>query len=101
MTELSPEETDRVREIKQALEAEFLAAEADTPRKTAIKDIEELKGDFLDAIKHVVRHSPKDELRAKVSMWGYDKLLEQGKADVDPIRDLIMGMEAAKAQASN
>ena len=95
--ELGPEESARLRELKEALESEFLESQnaPSTPKK-ALQDIEDLKTDFLGALKHVVRHSDSDALRAKVAMWGYDKLLEQGKAERDPIKDLIEGMEAVR-----
>lgn len=96
---LSDDESARLKELKDALESEFLDNEANTDagtRKSALQDIEDLRSDFLQAIKHVTRHSQSDALKAKVAMWGYEKLLEQGKASVDPIRELIEGMESAR-----
>lgn len=93
---LNPDESERLKELKEALESEFLKSEKETRQETATKDIEDLKPDFLEALKHVVRHSTSDNLRAKVAMWGYDKLLDQGKANTDPLHDLIHGMEKAR-----
>jgi CHASE3 domain sensor protein len=95
---LNADESDRLKELKDALESEFLDNEAEgSTSKSALSDIEDLKSDFLQALRHTVRHSQSDALKAKVAMWGYDKLLDQGKASVDPIRELIEGMEGARA----
>jgi hypothetical protein len=95
---LNDDETIRLRELREALQSEFHDNEAATAdrSKTALNDIEDLRSDFLDAIKHVVRHTPSDALKVKVAMWGYEKLLDQGKATQDPIRELIEGMESAR-----
>ena len=91
MSELSPEDSEKLQSLRKALEQEFEAhssAEVQT-RKSALEDIVELKQDFLESLRHVVRHSQSDSLRAKVAMWGYEKLLEQGKATRDPLADLL------------
>lgn len=94
---LNEDETTRLRELKDALESEFLDNEANADsRQSALQDIEDLRSDFLQAIKQVVRHSQSDALKAKVAMWGYQQLLDQGKASVDPIREIIEGMESAR-----
>lgn len=96
MDELTPQESAELRKLKEALESEFKLNEEATASKKPLQDIEELKPDFLSALKHIVKFSDSDALRAKVAMWGYDRLLEQGKASNDPIRDLIEGLEAAR-----
>lgn len=93
---LNKDESERLKELRDALTSEFHDSEADANKKTALKDLEDLKTDFLTALKHTVRHSQSDALKAKVAMWGYDKLLEQNKANTDPIRELIEGMEGAR-----
>lgn len=93
---LNPEESERLKELRDALESEFHENRANSGIKTPLADIEDLKDDFLGALKHVVNHSDSLALRAKVAMWGYDKLLDQGKANNDPIRDLIDGLEKAR-----
>jgi hypothetical protein len=95
---LNDEESARLKELSDALQSEFHEnqSNSDGTRKSALQDIEDLRADFLAAIKHVTRHAQSDALKAKVAMWGYEKLLEQGKASVDPIRELIEGMESAR-----
>lgn len=93
---LGPDESARLKELKDALEGEFLANESNTGDKAAIQNLEELKPDFLGTIKHVVKHSDSYALRAKVAMWGMDKLLDQGKAKKDDLVELIEGMERAR-----
>jgi len=89
MDDLSPQDSERLRELRAALEQEFAAHDSGDHRKTALQDIEDLKGDFLESLKHVVNHADSLALRAKVAMWGYDKLLEQGKATSDPLESLF------------
>jgi len=93
---LNAEESNRLKELKDALQSEFHTNEATSIQKSALNDIEDLKEDFLTALRHTVRHSQNDSLKAKVAMWGYDKLLDQHKASTDPIRELIEGMEGAR-----
>jgi len=101
----SPEQpmtVERLEELRHALLGEFHAnidGEAAT-RKTALTDIEDLKSEMLEAIKHIVKHSDSDALRAKVAMWGYDKLLEQGKVDSDPLMKFLDGMNNTKTEES-
>lgn len=93
---LNDDESARLKELSEALQAEFYDSENIDHKKSALNDIEDLKTDFLTALRHTVRHSQSDALKAKVAMWGYDKLLDQGKASADPIRELIEGMESAR-----
>lgn len=90
--ELSPEDSERIQQLRRALEEEFETKKETSHRKSALQDMEELKGDFLEALRHVTRHSQSESLRAKVAMWGYDKLLEQGKATKDSLEELLDGI---------
>ena len=92
MTELTPEQEKELHNLSEALRQEFALKEASTHSAQALNDLEDLKPTFLATLKNLAEHAPKDELRAKIAMWGYDKLLDQGKANNDPIRDLIEGM---------
>lgn len=95
---LNEDESARLKELSEALQQEFQTNESiGNTRKTALNDLEDLKGDFLAALRHCAKHAQSDALKAKVAMWGYDKLLDQGKASVDPIRELIEGMESARS----
>lgn len=88
----TPMNEDRLRELSEALRAEFEMKESGTTRQTALKDLEDLKPDFLKALKHTVTHSMNESLVSKVSMWGYDRLLEEGKASKDPLADLLSAL---------
>lgn len=92
MTELTPEQQKEVQELHAALRSEFEEREANPSVKSAKKDIEELKEDMLSALSHILKHGANEGLKAKVAMWGYDRLLEENKANTDPIRALIAGM---------
>lgn len=98
--DLSPEDSERLRELSAALRSEFTANETEQ-RKSALKDLEDLKSDFLEALRHTVKHSSNESLKTKVAMWGYDKLLEIGKADADPLKKFIEGMEAVTSNSGN
>lgn len=95
---LSPEESERLKELQHALMSEFHESQQQSPLRTPLNDIEDLKEDFLGAIKHIVNHSQSESLKAKVAMWGYDKLLDQGKATTDPITELLEGLERIRAR---
>lgn len=98
MAELTPEQQKELNELSAALRSEFAESQASAASKSAKKDIEELKPEMLDALEHILKHSADQSLRARVAMWGYDKLLAEGKAGTDPIRDLIAGMPAPKVK---
>lgn len=84
----TPENEEQLRELAAALRSEFELHESGST-KDALKDLEELKEDFLKAIKHTVNHSQSEPLKAKVAMWGYDKLLEENKASKDALSELL------------
>jgi hypothetical protein len=94
LTEAQRKELD---ELKEVLRQEMTAS--DDVVKTAKKDLEDLKPNFLAALQHAVDHGNIDQ-RSKIAMWGYGKLLEESKADADPIRRLIEGMPAPDAQGT-
>lgn len=89
---MTPEQQQELHELSEALRQEFATNEAASGTKAALIDIEDLKPDFLDTLKHLTKHAAKEDLRAKIAMWGYDKLLDQDKAKTDPLRELIEGM---------
>lgn len=94
MSELTPEDSERVQEIKLALEQEFLEGPG-TTAKSAIKEIEDLKPDALAALRHTIKHSDNESLKTKVSMWAMDKLLDQQKRTEGDIHDFLREMDAA------
>ena len=96
MDQLTPEQRKELDELKAALQAEYAQSEASKTSQAAKKDIEELKPDFLASLQHIVNHSTNEGLKAKVAMWGYEILLEQDKAEADPLKRLIEGMPAPK-----
>jgi hypothetical protein len=77
--DLSPEQQKRVEDIRKALEAEMLAPKND--KRKVITEVEELKEDALGALKGIVKHSQNESLKAKVSMWAVDRILESEKLD--------------------
>lgn len=93
-----PHITARIQELRAALEQEFELRGSADHRKSALHDIEDLKGDMLEALRHTLRHSTSETLRARTAMWGYDKLLEQGKATADPVFDLLAGIPNPPSQ---
>lgn len=94
-TELTDEQQKQVNELAAALRAEFAESESNVERKTAKKDLSDLKPEMLKALKRALEHGTVEQ-QAKVAMWGYGKLLDEGKADADPIRALIAGMPTPK-----
>ena len=99
MSELTPEDSERVQQIKRALEQEFMEG-AGTVSKSTIKEIEDLKEDALVALRHTIKHSDNESLKTKVSMWAIDRLLEeQRKADSD-IHTFLKEMDNAASSNS-
>lgn len=91
MAELTPEQQKEVNDLAAALRSEFADTEASKEATSAKKDLSDLKPEMLKALKRALEHGTVEQM-AKVAMWGYGKLLDEGKAGTDPIRDLIAGM---------
>lgn len=98
---LSPEEQERIHALHEALLTEFHDTSAKTSSASALEDIEELKTDFLASLKYIVRHADSLALRAKVAMWGYQILIDQGKASRDPLADLLGGIPSSAEKAAD
>ena len=95
--ELSPQDSDRVNQIRIALEQEL--REAPSASRTAVKDIEDLKEDALNALRSVIKHSANEPLKAKVAMWTYDTILNTAKALADePIVEFLKEMDASRSK---
>lgn len=97
---MTPDETpdtpltqEQLRQYRDAFEQEFTAGQENAPTRTAIKDIEELKETSLTTLKGIMSSSQDDSLRAKIAMWSYDRLLDQRKANADPLMDFVQGMQ--------
>ena len=98
MQDLTPEQQQELHELRKALEGEFADTEANKDASSAKKDLIDLKPEMLKALKRTMEHGTVEQA-AKVAMWGYGKLLDEGKADGDPIRALIAGMPAPATTA--
>jgi hypothetical protein len=92
--ELTPEESARLAELRTALQSEWEVNEAERKSNTAIQDITELKADALATLKHIVKHSDNEGMRAKVAMWAYERILESEDRNGDPLNELLKGMPA-------
>lgn len=97
MNELRAEHRKELDELKRALQEEYEQRESCKVTQSAKKDLVDLKPEMLTALKHTLEHGTTEQ-RSKVAMWGYGKLLEEGKADGDPLRLLIEGMPAPHVQ---
>jgi len=90
--DITPEDSARLKELREALVSEFQTNNQQT-NKVAIKDVEELKPDALNTLRHIIKHSDNESLKAKVSMWAYDKMLTaQERNDADALSSLIGSM---------
>ncbi len=97
MHELTPQDSERVKQIKDALEAELRVEP--TASKAAIQDIEDLKLDALAALRTIMKHSANDSLKAKVSMWTYDTILNSAKTLQDePIIGFLKELDASHSK---
>jgi len=96
--DLSPEDSDRVKEINLALEQEM--RETPSVKQTALKEVEDLKEDALIALRHTLKHSDNNSLKAKVGMWVIDTLVDAQKTDPESeLVTFLKGMDAAKSEA--
>jgi len=91
LADLSPEDSERVKQIKLALEQEM--SEAPGSSRSTVKEVEELKEDALEALKHILKHSDSYALKGKVGMWVIDTLIDANKDSADnDLTALIKGM---------
>lgn len=95
--ELTPEESARLAELRTALQSEWEVRERKS--STAIQDITELKADALATLKHIVKHSDNEGMRAKVAMWAYERILESEDKNGDPLNELLKGMPTSAVPA--
>jgi hypothetical protein len=92
MSEISPDDSERLNELASALRAEFEIDQSERVKRAAIHDIEELKEDALEALKQTIRHSANEGLRARVSMWAYDRIIDAQSRSEDDLKSLLQGM---------
>jgi hypothetical protein len=93
-TPLTPEQQQELAGLRKALEEEFAGTEKEKSAQSARKDLSDLKVDALNAMKHTLAHGQNETNKVNLAKWVYDKLLEEGKADTDPLKQLIAGMPA-------
>lgn len=87
--DLTPEQRAEVDELRKALVEEFRSSEEGKGKQSALNDIEDLKVDMLEALRHTLRHSENEALKAKVAMWGYALLVDIGKGSGDALSKLL------------
>jgi hypothetical protein len=91
--DLRPEDSIRVAEIREALIAEMQQSQSESEAQKAIKDIVELKPEALQALKHTINHSLNESLKARVSMWAIDTIIEAEKNSDDPLVEFLTGLK--------
>lgn len=90
--DLTPEQRAELDELRTALIEEFRSSEESKGQRSALNDIEDLKVDMLEALRHTLRHSDNETLKAKVAMWGYALLVDIGKGSGDALSRLLEEM---------
>lgn len=98
--DLSPEQQKELHELHESFRQEFEAGRERAGSKAAINDLEDLKDDFLGAIKAAVTQRQNVKLASDVARWGYDKLIDQGKATADPLTNMLKEAEASTNASS-
>lgn len=101
-TDLTPEQIEEINSYADAFRSEFenLQKERKNPnaqREDIHAELDEIVPDALAAIKHVIRHSVNESLRANTSKWLLDKKLERDKEENDPLTKLLEEMQKAQA----
>ena len=100
MTDITPEQQQKLQELSEALQSEFRLSSTQAVSRDALQDLIDLKSDMLEALRHTLRHSVNESLKAKTAMWGYEKLLEEGRASKDPLAELLAHMPTTEPIAS-
>lgn len=96
--ELSPEDQSKLHELSKALREEF---QNNLHDKRTIEDVIDLKDDALETLKHVLKHSQSEPLRANIAKWVYEKVLDSEKAGSEnELADLIKGMNQVTEEAA-
>lgn len=101
LDDLTPEQQKELQELHDAFRQEFEEGRERAGAKAAITDLEDLKEDALDAIKAAINQRQNVKLASDVARWTYDKLIDQGKATVDPLSKMIEDAEKARASGSS
>lgn len=100
-TELKPEDSIRVAEIRAALIEEMRAVKEGKEAITAIEEVNDLKMPALNSLRHVIEHSQNESLKARVSMWTIDKILEAEKANNDPMADFLKELNQHSSESTS
>lgn len=95
--DLSPEQQKELQELHEAFRQEFEEGRERAGSKAAITDLEDLKEDALNAIKAAINQRDNKKLASDVARWAYDKLIDQGKATVDPLTEMVKEAERARS----
>jgi hypothetical protein len=95
--DLSPEQQKELQELHEAFRQEFEEGREKAGAKAAITDLEDLKEDALNAIKAAINQRENKKLASDVARWAYDKLIDQGKASVDPLTEMVKEAERARS----
>ena len=88
--ELSETDSKRVKEIREALIAEM--QERESSPSPIIQEITDLKEDALLALKQTIKFSTNESLKARVSMWTIDKIIDAQRVNDDPLVAFLEGL---------
>jgi hypothetical protein len=86
------EQREYISELRNTLRSEFAETERE---RTTVQELEDLKPDALMALKHTLRHSDNESIKAKVSMWTIDTLLDAQRVGDDPLAAFLKEMQGA------
>lgn len=92
--ELTPEQRQRVDDIRDAVLQEF--SEGAGSSKTTLQEVEDLKEDALTALRHALKHSQNEKLKVDTSRWVIDTILESKRVGDGGLTAFLEGMEASK-----
>lgn len=99
--DLSPEDSKRVAEIREALIAEMQESTNAKESQKAINDVVELKPMALSSLRHTIQHSQNESLKARVSMWAIDTIIDAEKNSDDPLTDFLKGLAEPHIEATS
>lgn len=99
---LTPEQRAEVQRLHDAFRSEFETARTTTEARqsAALKDLDDIATDALNAIKMGITQRENKKLAVDTARWAYDHLIKQGKGSTDSLEEMLREAEEARRASS-
>lgn len=95
--EFTQEQRAYIEDLRATLRGEFERSEESQIHKTTIAEVEDLKQDALEALRHTLKHGDNEAIKTKVAMWTVSTILDAQKAGDSPLADFLKGLPTPTA----